>query len=152
MAMRRLLFPVILYLLVVLLTGCSKSDKEAKRPQMETSIIMAARSEASAMLLRIMKRQNIYKAKNGVYLKCLPSPPDGGTDAIPDVWVDAGGFEEILFRAGGTVSHQYSVTVSEDGQSCTITAVSDLDKNGVKAVYTITNSNFETVKTPEDEY
>ncbi len=119
---------------------------------METAIIMAARSEASAMLFRILKRQNIYKAKNGVYLECLPSPPDGGTDAIPDVWVDAGGFEEIRFRPGGTVSHQYAVTVSKDGQSCTVTAVSDLDKNGISAVYTITDSDPEPTKVPEDEF
>ena len=150
--MRRLLFPVILYLLVVLLIGCSKSDKKAKKPQMDTVILMAARVEAAAMLTRIRNRQLIYKAKNGVYLECLPSPPDGGTDAIPDVWVDAGGFEEIRFRPGGTVSHQYAVTVSEDGQSCKMTAISDLDKNGIKAVYTITDSNPEPTKVPEDEY
>ena len=119
---------------------------------METAIIMAARSEASSMLFRIRSRQLVYKARNGVYLECLPSPPDGGTDAIPDVWVDAGGFEEIRFRPGGTVSHQYAVTVSKDGQSCKLTAVSDLDKNGVKAIYTMTDSDTKPVKTPADEY
>jgi len=152
MAMRRLIFPVIFYLLVVLFTGCSKSDKEAQKPQMETVVIMAARSEASSMLSRIRNRQLVYKANNGVFLRCLPSPPDGGTDAIPDVWVDAGGFEEIRFRAGGTVSHQYAVTVSKDGQSCTITAISDLDKDDIKAVYTITDSNSEITKIPENEF
>ena len=152
MTMRRLLFLVVLYLLIFLLTGCSKSDKEGKRTQMETSIIMAARSEAEAMLLRIRTRQLVYKAENGVFLECRPSPPDGGTDAIPDIWVDAGGFEKIFFRPGGTVSHQYSVTVSEDGQSCKLTAVSDLDKNGIQAVYTMTDSDTKPVKTPEDEY
>ena len=119
---------------------------------METSIIMAARSEAEAMLLRIRTRQIVYKAENGVFLECRPSPPFGGTDAIPDIWVDAGGFEEIFFRPGGTVSHQYSVTVSEGGQSCKLTAVSDLDKNGIQAVYTMTDSDTKPVKTPEDEY
>lgn len=83
--MRKLLFSVILYLLVVSLAGCSKSDKKVKKLPMQTAILKAATVEVSAMLLSIRTCQAAYMAENGVYLECYPSPPDGGTDAAPDV-------------------------------------------------------------------
>lgn len=66
--------------------------------------------------------------------------------------MDAGGFEAINFSPGGTVRHQYAVTVSDDGRSYTITATGDLNENGVKAVHTLTSGNTKPRKVPANEY
>ena len=149
---RRLLFHAILCLLLVLLAGCSKSDKEAQKSSMRTPLLKAATAEVSSMLLQIRTCQTAYKVGKGVYRECYPSPPGGGTDDVPDAWVDAGGFEDIGFRPGGSVRHQYAVTVSDDGRSFRITATGDLDKNGIKAIYTVTSSNPRPTKEPANEY
>ena len=150
--MKKLLFSVILCLLIVLLAGCSKPDKKTKKPPMQTAVLKAASMEVAAMLSNIRTCQVAYMAEKGAYLECYPSPPDGGTDAAPDVWVDAGGFEIINFSPDGAVRHQYSVTVSEDGKSYTITATGDLDENGIKAVHTLISGNTKPSKMPSNEY
>ena len=104
------------------------------------------------MLMGIRTLQTAYKIENGSYLNCWPSPPNGGTDAIPDVWVDAGGFGDIGFVADGRVRYQYAVTVSPDGRSYEITATGDLDKNGAAVTYTVTSSNPRQKKVPANEY
>ena len=150
--MRRLSFCVVICFVAVLLGGCSKSDKEAPKSQLKLPMLKAASAEVSSLLPTIRTLQTVYKVENGVYMECRPSPPDGGTDAIPDAWVDAGGFEDIGFRPSGSVRYQYEVTVSADGNSCEIVAKGDLDKNGVKATYTITGSNPRQKKEPANEY
>jgi len=150
--MRKLLLLVILCLLVVLLADCSKPDEEAKKLPMQTAILKAATAEVSAMLLGIRTCQTAYMAENGVYLKCYPSPPDGGTDAVADEWADSGGFGAIGFNPGSAVRHQYAVTVSDDGNSYTITATGDLDENGIAAVHTVTSGNTKPRKAPANEY
>lgn len=156
--MRRLLFSVIFCLLLILLAGCSKSDKEAKSDKttrkfpLRSAVLKAAATEISSTFRTIRTYQTTYKIENGVYRECYPSPPNGGTDAVADVWVDAGGFEDIGFRPEGSVRYQYAVAVSDDGKSYIITATGDLDGNGVRVVHTATNSNRKPTKEPANEY
>ena len=150
--MQKLLFYVFICLVVVLLAGCSKPEKKAPKSQIELAVLKAASAETSSMLIGIRTLQTAYKIENGVYMECWPSPPGGGTDNIPDVWVDAGGFGDIGFSPENRVRYQYAVTVSPDGQSCEITATGDLDQNGVKVVYTVTSSNPRQKKEPANEY
>ena len=112
-------------------------------------------SEALSNLVGIRTGQEAHRVEYDVYLECKPSPPGGGNDSTVDPWVDAGGFRGIGFEPNGSVRYQYAVTVSEDGKSFTATAVSDLDDNGIKATYTISNTSPDypnPTKTPEDEY
>ena len=149
--MRKLPFYVVICL-VVLLAGCPETAKNPSRSQLKRAVLKATSAEVSSMLMGIRTLQTAYKIENGVYMECWPSPPGGGTDAVPDVWVDAGGFEDIGFRPTGSVRYQYAVTVSADGESYEITATGDLDKNGVKAVHTVTSSNPRQRKEPAGEY
>ena len=153
--MRKLLFCIIVCLAVFQLVGCSKPEKKAQKSQklgIETAILKAASVEVSTMFSLIRTNQMAYKAETGEYMECLPSPPDGGTDAVPDVWVDAGGFEEIGFRPEGRIRYQYAVTVSADGRTYEIIATGDLDENGVKAKHTVTSANLMPKKEPVNEY
>ena len=150
--MKKLLFYVVICLVVVPLAGCSKPGKKVSKSQIELAVLKAASAEVSSMLMGIRILQTAYKIENGVYMECWPSPPNGGTDAVSDVWVDAGGFEDIGFRAENLVRYQYAVTVSPDGRSCEITATGDLDKNGVVVVYTVTSSNPRQRREPANEY
>ena len=149
--MERFRFIIAACLIVILLACCSGSDRKAKST-LKGAVLNAARTEVSSMISIIRTCQTTYRAERGVYRECLPSPPGGGTDVVPDVWVDAGGFEDIGFRPSGRVRYQYAVTVSADGNSYEITATGDLDENGVKAVHTATNSNPKARKQPPGEY
>jgi hypothetical protein len=93
--------------------------------------------EAGGNLSAIRTAQESYRATNGVYVECKPSPPDGGTDGAPDTWVDAGGFTEIGFEPDGMVRFQYEVTISDDGQSFKATVIGDLDEDGKVAIYSV---------------
>ena len=150
--MRKLSFYVVICLVAVLLAGCSKAEKKASKSQIELAVLKAASAEVSSMLMGIRTLQMAYKVENNMYMECWPSPPGGGTDDIPDVWVDAGGFGDIGFRPEGRVRHQYAVIVSPDGKSYEITATGDLDKNGVKVVYTVTSSSPRQKREPANEY
>jgi hypothetical protein len=148
----RITFGVTILLLVFLLIGCSKSDKKTQKSRLEEPILKAATAEVSSMLSLIRTCQMAYQVENGVYRECMPSPPGGGTDAVLDAWVDAGGFGDIGFAPEGGVRYQYAVTVSSDGRSYRVTATGDLDKNGVKVIYTATNSSPVPKKEPANEY
>lgn len=115
-------------------------------------MLKAAKVEVANMLMGIRTSQMAYKIEHGVYRECYPSPPGGGTDAVSDAWIDAGGFEDIGFSPGGTVRYQYSVTVSDDGKSYEAIAVGDLDRNGVRVRHTVTNSSRKPKKEPANEY
>jgi len=150
--MRKFLIFIAISLAAVMLVSCSKSDKKERKFHIETTILQAATAELSSMLRFIRMSQTTYKVETGKYMECMPSPPDGGTDAAPDVWVDAGGFGDMGFRPDGLVRYQYAVTVSEDGKSYKITATGDLDANGTKVVHTTTDNNPMVTREPPDEY
>lgn len=152
--MRKKLFCVTICLMIALFVTCSKTEKkkEEQKSEIEVALLEAAAIEASSMLRLIRNCQTVYQAENDVYLECAPSPPDGGTDAVSDKWVDAGGFEEINFRPEGRVLYQYAVTVSEDGKKYTAMAMGDVDENGVKVKYTATNSSPAPKRKPAKEY
>ncbi len=112
----------------------------------------AMATEATTNLAVIRTCQKAYKAANGMYLECAPSPPGGGTDASPDAWSDAGGFGDINFAPSGIVRFQYAVEVNDGGKSFTATATGDLDENGVNVTYTVSNAQSAAIKSPADEY
>jgi len=110
-------------------------------------------SEATNNLGAIRAAQETYRAENGTYLACTPSPSNGGTDATPDPWVDAGGeFTEIGFVPDGDVRYQYQVIAGPRGitTSYIITATGDLDDDDIDSVYTVTESQPKAVHSGDD--
>jgi murein DD-endopeptidase MepM/ murein hydrolase activator NlpD len=119
----------------------------------ETDSILAAMAQEELYLLSAIRTcQESYRAENDVYLECKSSPPGGGTDAKADPWADAGGFSAIGFWPDRPVLYQYAVTVSDDGNSFTATALGDLNENGTRVTYTITNDKPKPIKIPMNEY
>jgi hypothetical protein len=110
--------------------------------------------EAIDNLAAIHAAEENYKTKQQaarkkvLYLACKPSPPNGGTGVIPDPWVDAGGFTQLGFMPEKPVIYQYAVVVDKSGKSYT----GDLDEDGTKVTFTITNENPAPVKSPENEH
>jgi hypothetical protein len=99
------------------------------------------KSEAKSNLGAIRATQVAYSAEWNKYTPCKPSPPEGGTDAVPDEWKNAGGFEMIGFAPEGKVYYQYAVEVGDNGQSFRATATGDLDGDGKPTVFFITDDS-----------
>ena len=113
----------------------------------------AKAAEATNNLGAIRVAQETYRAENGTYLACTPSPPTGGTDATPDAWVDAGGeFTQIGFVVDGGVRYQYQVVAGASGitTSYIATATGDLDDDDIDSVYTVTESQPRAVHSGDD--
>jgi len=109
-------------------------------------------AEAVNNLGAIRAAQETYYAENGAYCECKPSPPGVEIGRRRHTWVDAGGFTRVGFVPDGLVVYQYAVKVSDDGQSYIATAVGDIDGDGIRVTYTVTNNNPKAVKEPPDEY
>ncbi|MBD3184196.1 prepilin-type N-terminal cleavage/methylation domain-containing protein [Candidatus Poribacteria bacterium] len=116
--------------------------------------LKARESEARINLAAIRTAEEAFKAEQDTYQVCAASPAAGGTDATPDDWADAGGFDTIGFEPDGQVRYQYAVAAGGDGitTSYTATATGDVDENGTAAVYTVTESVAKATKAPADEY
>ena len=97
-------------------------------------------------------KQAKARVKKNLYIECKPSPPNGGTDAEPEEWSDAGGFTQIGFQPSDPVLYQYAVSVGDSGTKYTATAKGDLDGDGIQVTFTVTNDNPDPVKSPQDEH
>ena len=91
-------------------------------------------SEAVDNLIAICKAQEAYRADYGTYHSCKESPANGGTDKIPDPWVDAGtpgtdAFADIGFVPDKPVRYKY-VVKSATETNFIATATGDLDEDG----------------------
>ncbi|MFC1716544.1 type IV pilin protein [Candidatus Poribacteria bacterium] len=98
-------------------------------------------SEVTENLAAICEAQVSYRAEHGTYHPCKESPANGGTDNIPDPWVDEGtpdtdAFADIGFRPEGPVRYKYNVTnVTET--AFTAIATGDLDEDGKPARFIV---------------
>ena len=71
-------------------------------------------AEPMKHLAAICKAQEAYRMQHKTYHPCKESPANGGTDDIPDPWVDEGtpgvdAFADIGFRPEGPVRYKYAV-------------------------------------------
>jgi Tfp pilus assembly protein PilE len=107
-------------------------------------------AQAIKGLATIRGLQEVYKAEHDIYIACDPSPPDGGTDAKPDAWTDAGGFTLLGFVPDGPVRYQYAV-YGATTKTYTATATGDMDKNGTPVVYSVTESQSQAQAIPAGE-
>ncbi len=103
--------------------------------------IKSKTSEATSNLAGIRTCQESYKAENDVYYNCAASPAGGGTDSVPDVWVDAGivgtdAFSDVGFAPDGNVRYIYQVQ-GAGAVGFISTAISDLDDDGITAAYVV---------------
>jgi len=99
----------------------------------------AKTAEATNNLGAIRTAEETYRAENDTYLVCTASPATGGTDAVADAWLDAGGFTNIGFVPDGDVRYQYAVAAPGD-LTYTATATGDLDDDDTAAIYQVTES------------
>lgn len=120
--------------------------------QLRMEQITSWENEAKENLALIQAALETYMGANGKYISCMASPAEGGTDSAADVWVDAGGFEDIGFIPGADVRYKYEVAASNNGKSYKATATGDLDENGIEVVFTITNDEPMPIKSPEEEH
>ena len=101
----------------------------------------AKTAEATSNLAAIRTAQESYRAENDAYMTCLASPAGGGTDATPDAWADAGGFDTVGFAPDGNVRYQYAVAVTAPAAGVaptfTATATGDIDEDGAAATFTV---------------
>ena len=98
-------------------------------------------SEVKENLAIICEAQVSYRAKHGTYHPCKESPANGGTDNIPDPWVDEGtpgtdAFADIGFAPKGPVRYKYSV-VRVSQRTFTAVATGDLDEDGKLARFMV---------------
>jgi len=96
-------------------------------------------AEAIKSLATIRGLEEVYRAEHDTYIACDPSPPAGGTDAKPDAWIDAGGFDLLGFAPDGPVRYQYAVYGATQ-KTYTATATGDMDENGTPVIYSVTES------------
>ena len=94
-------------------------------------------SEALENLAAICEAQEAYRAEHKTFHTCKASPANGGTDKIPDPWVDEGtpgtdAFADIGFKPKGPVMYKYEVKGTE--MNFIATARGDLDENGKQSV------------------
>jgi len=107
--------------------------------------------EATKALEAIRTLEEVYRAEHDTYIACQPSPPNGGTDAQPDEWQDAGtGFTKLGFVSAGPVRYQYAVS-GVTTKTYIATAMGDIDEDGEIVVYTITESQPQAQATPHGE-
>jgi hypothetical protein len=144
-------------------TGKFASEATVKIAELEKKAMIAKEEEALTNLAAIRDALEAYKAKQeakqakvkvkkNLYVECKPSPPNGGADATPDEWSDAGGFTTIEFQPSGPVLYQYAVKINKTGTAYTATATGDLDEDGIQVTFTVTNESPDPVKSSEDEY
>ncbi len=120
--------------------------------------LMAMEKEAADNLVAIRTALENYGAKQkmakkkALYIACKPSPPEGGTDARPDPWSDAGGFSELGFQPSDLVLYQYEVAVDKSGKSYIATATGDLDENGIPVKFTVSSDDPTPVKSLQEEH
>ena len=98
-------------------------------------------SEVTDNLAAICAAQEAYKAEHRTYHPCKASPANGGTDGIPDPWVDEGtpgtdAFVDIGFRPEGPVRYRYAM-IRATKITFTVTARSDLDADGEPAFFVV---------------
>jgi len=124
----------------------------------EEQKLMAMEKEAADNLAAIQIALENYGAKQkatkkkALYIACKPSPPEGGTDAQPDSWSDAGGFSELGFQPSESVLYRYEVAVDKSGKSYTATATGDLDEYSVPVTFTVSSDNPTPVKSIQEEH
>ena len=96
-------------------------------------------AEATGNLSAIRTCEESYKAENDVYISCAAAPTVFAPDSTPDVWDPLGAgeiaFAVIGYDPDGNVRYQYAVTGASSTFSAT--ATTDLDEDGLLAVYTI---------------
>ena len=122
--------------------------------QLKIQQIMSWENEAKENLVLIKDALEANKAATpkGKYISCKSSPENGGTDAIADPWVDAGGFTDIGFTPSADVRYKYEVVADKAGKTYKAMATGDLNENGIPVVFTITNANPEPTKSPVEDY
>jgi len=119
--------------------------------------LTALEEEAINNLIAIQAAMESHAAKQKaakkkvLYIACKPSPADGGTDAIADPWVDAGGFTEIGFDPAQPVLYRYEVALDRS-MGYVATATGDLDGNGVEVKFTITKDSSVPAKSVMEEH
>ena len=110
-------------------------------PEFIAYTLKSKTSEALMNMGNIATAEEVYRAKNNVYLSCTLSPVGGG-QTTPTAWVDAGGFTAIGFEAIRKVYYTYQVVATPT--TFKIIATGDLDGNGVNAIFTRTNTGIIT--------
>ena len=103
-------------------------------------------SEALINLRAICEAQEAYKAEHKTYHLCKESPANGGTDKMPDPWVDEGipgtnAFADIGFKPENPVRYRYSVESATE-MSFIATATGDLDENGKASILIVNKDSW----------
>ena len=110
-------------------------------------------AEVYGILRAIRNRELSHRVEHDEYVSCPKNPVQwkaGRGAKEPMSWDADTEFDEIGFAPEGQVRHQYSVTVSENGKSFSITATGDLDEDGKVAIYTVTSYSSAMVKTGDN--
>jgi len=113
----------------------------------------AKTSEAKSNLGAIRSCEEAYHAEHETYITVAKSPEDkeGFPGRTPTDWPKTSAFDTIGFRPTGQVYYQYEVSAA-DATTFTAKATGDLDEQGPKAVYTITESNNITGPDPANAF
>ena len=109
-------------------------------------------AEATTNLGAIRTGEEAYYAENDLYRDCDPTPADFTADSTPDDWmlgyVQADGtdgvddFADIGFEPDGWVRYRYTaVAAPGTPDNFSATATSDLDEDGIPAIYTINTAD-----------
>ncbi len=119
-------------------------------PQYTNFRLKAKTAEAKSNLGAIRLGEEAYFTEHEAYAVCAATPPTAagfpGKNSIP--WADAAGnFVKIGFSAKGQVYYQYAVAAAKDGLSFDASAIGDLDGDGAKAKFVITDNGAWTIPT-----
>ncbi len=102
-------------------------------------------SEVTRNLAAICEAQEAYRKMHDTYHLCKESPANGGTDKIPDPWVDEGtpgvdAFADIGFKPEGPVRYKYAV-INVTRTVFVAIAIGDLDADGNPARFIVSSTS-----------
>ena len=110
------------------------------------------RSELPTMLSAIQTSQNSYMVQYDTYLNCQQEPPAASMGAARRLFdATVPGWDELAFKPDGDVYGSYLVTANTN-ITYTILGETDLDEDGINAVFMAMPSLRPTRQTPSGYY